>query len=231
MRSVSMLALLFSFVLPSTVLAEAVKPHDVIEAAADDLLVIVKDGKVYFDDDPDRFYAAINSWAGPLIDFPSFTRSVMGPYGTKKYYKSLSDKAARDAYKADYKRFVETFRRGLINTYAKGLLAFNGQKIEIIPPTEEEQKLIAEGKSVEVRQKIHGADKIYVLKYKMKPNKKGEWLLRNLVIEKVNVGQLYQNQFLAAMKKHNNDFAKVVDTWVVEAKNLQDKKAEKSASE
>jgi phospholipid transport system substrate-binding protein len=55
----------------------------------------------------------------------------------------------------------------------------------------------------------------------MRPNKAGDWLVRNVTIDSVNVGQLYQNQFLAAMKKQNNNFSKVIDNWVIEQADLK----------
>ena len=41
-------------------------------------------------------------------------------------------------------------------------------------------------------------------------------MLRNMIIDNINLGELYQKQFAAAMKKHNGDFAKVVDNWLQE---------------
>ena len=103
-------------------------PHERVEAATQDLLALISDAKGYFDEDPEKFYRELTDILNPLVDFKSFTRSVMGDYGTKAYYKSL-DKSQRGQYKKDYHRFVVRFQEGLINTYGKGLLAFNGQKL------------------------------------------------------------------------------------------------------
>ena len=192
-------------------------PHQKVEQATIQLLSLIKEAKDYYEKDPERYYQGVEVIMDKLIDFSSFTRSVMGPYGTREYYKSLKTKEERDAYKANYKRFVSTFRGGLINTYGKGMLVFNGQKIEIIPATKEDLALVDKKASVEVIQKIQGDDEVYKVTYKMRPNKKGEWLLRNVSIGSVNIGSLYRNQFIAAMDKYESDFGKVIDNWVIEA--------------
>lgn len=196
-------------------------PHDKIAKTTEQLLVLIKEAKTYFDDEPERFYGELRTIINPLIDFKSFTRSVMGDYGTKAYYQSL-DKKQRAAYKEDYSRFVTRFQDGLINTYGKGLLAFNGQKIHVEPPTQADLDNVKARKSVDVLQKIYGSDKTFTITYKMRPNKSGDWLLRNVSIESINVGQLYRNQFSAAMSKESGDFSAVIDNWVVAAKDLDE---------
>ena len=85
MRVLPYLLSIFLFLSWPALADEPASPHQVIERAADDLLQIVIDGKGYFDEDPDRYYQSIDSWADSLIDYASFTRSVMGPFGTKNY--------------------------------------------------------------------------------------------------------------------------------------------------
>lgn len=199
--------------------AEPHAPHKKIEQVTADFIEIVKEAKAYYDNEPERYYQEVSTLVDPLLDFPTFTRSVMGVFGTRDYYLSL-DEQQRKQYKADYKRFVDVFRQGLVSTYGKGLLAFNGQKIVVEQPDEKTKALIEQGKPVTVKQVITG-DKAYVVLYKMSKSRKGEWKIRNVVIESINVGKLYHNQFQAAMSKHNNDFPKVIDEWVVDAQGVQ----------
>ena len=49
--------------------------------------------------------------------------------------------------------------------------------------------------------------------YQMGRNKAGEWKLRNVIIETVNLGEIYRNQFQAAARKHNGDLNVVIDNW------------------
>lgn len=203
--------------LPLRLLAAEVTPHEQVDRVTKELIALIVEARDYFDKDPERYYQGVEKLLDPMIDFPSFTRSVMGNYGTREYYQSLPDAAARDQYRASYERFVSTFKTGLVHTYAKGMLAFNGQAIEVLPPSEADRQLIKANEPVDVVQRISGGAESYDITYKMRPNSKGEWLLRNVIIESVNVGQLYRNQFAAAMEKHQQDFAAVIDNWVIES--------------
>jgi phospholipid transport system substrate-binding protein len=210
--SAACLLLLFSMVSLS-----AQTPHQRIQSATEAMIKEIPAAKVYFAKDPQRFYAVVDTTLSPLIDFNSFTRSVMGPFGKRDYYASLTPEQ-RQQFKTNYRQFVETFKAGLIQTYAKGLLVFDGQKITIMPATEADLALIAQGKTVTVIQTINATSDVYTLRYKMSLNKQQQWVLKNVVMESINVGQLYQNQFLSAMKKHNNDFSIVIEQWLTETK-------------
>lgn len=202
-------------VLPLKLLAAEITPHQQVDDVTKKLIALIGEARAYYDKEPDRYFNSVEALLDPLIDFPSFTRSVMGGYGTREYYQSLPDAAARNEYRASYDRFVESFKHGLVSTYAKGMLAFNGQTIVVVPPTEDELKLISKKEPVDVVQRITSGADNYSIVYKMRPNNKGEWLVRNVIIESVNVGQLYRNQFASAMDKHKQNFAAVVDNWVV----------------
>jgi phospholipid transport system substrate-binding protein len=214
--------------LSSVVFAKPQTPHEKVTVVTNQVIALIEEAKTYYDKDPQRFYKGIENTLDPVMDFPSFTRGVMGSYGTKGYFQSLKTPAERDAYKKNYARFVKTFKQGLINTYGKGLLAFNGNKIEVLPPTEQDKQRIARGDYVDVVQVIYGTDNKYQVTYKMRPDKKGEWLFRNVTIETINVGLLYRNQFIDSMAKYKNDFGQVVDNWVVDAKTVDEVKQSKA---
>ena len=217
-RSLSQVLLALSLLIfASLASANPLSPHQRIADTTDALIKAIEEAKTYFDNDPERFYSEIDSIIGPLLDFNAFSRSVMGPYGKREYYLSLSPEQ-RQQFKLDYQRFVTTFRQGLVTTYAKGLLVFNGQTISVVPPSAADQQAIADKQPVIVTQTIQADNERYTLSYRMAANKQGEWKLRNLVIGSINVGQLYQNQFVAAMQKHQQNFAAVIDNWIIETK-------------
>jgi phospholipid transport system substrate-binding protein len=67
---------------------------------------------------------------------------------------------------------------------------------------------------VSVRQLIYSQEtEPYVVMYQMGRNKSGEWKLRNVIIETVNLGEIYRNQFQAAARKHDGDLNTVIATW------------------
>lgn len=214
-RFISTLVLLSTLLLANHGWA-AESPHQVIDKATKALIGEIVEAKSYYETEPERFYQAVDRIIGSFIDFRSFTRSVMGEYGKKDYYKSLT-KAEKATYRQEFKKFEQVFRTGLVETYSKGLLVFDGQKLEVQAADDEAKALIAEGKPVTVVQLLYGnSGNIYQLNYKMMLNKKRQqWLVRNVTIGSVNIGEVYFGQFDAAMKKQKGDLAAVVANWRV----------------
>lgn len=190
---------------------EAASPnaHDIVRDASERVMEVVEAAHDYVDDDPQRYYDAVHEVLDPVIDFRGFARSVMGPYASREYYQSL-DEAGRVELRAQLERFTSVMRVGLVRTYGKGLLAFSGSRIEVGGPTAEEAAM----SRVAVRQLIY-SDEVqpYVLTYQMGKNKAGEWKLRNVIIETVNLGEIYRNQFKAAAREHDGDLNAVIDSW------------------
>lgn len=198
--------------------ATAKTPHQTVEATTDVLLKVISDGKQYFDTEPDRFYQEVREVLDPIVDFDGFSRSVMGRYGGPQYFRGLKTPEEKKHYVEQVKRFSDTFKSGLVRTYGKGLLTFEGQKIVVMPPREGDIARIKQGAAVDVVQLIHGsADAPYVVRYKMRQDKKSqEWKLRNVTIEDINVGQVYRSQFESAAQKYKGDIDKVIESWTVE---------------
>ena len=183
-----------------------------VRQTTDQVMKVIDEATGYFEEDPDRFYNEVEGVLDNVVDFKSFARGVMGPYGSKKMYVSLETKAEKEAFKARINRFADIFKDGLVQTYAKGLLAFGGTRIDVEPVADADKAK----KSVTVVQKIYGdAEKPYTVLYKMRINKKGEWKLRNVTIEAINLGKVYQGQFNAAVKQYEGDVDKVIENWSV----------------
>ena len=53
----------------------------------------------------------------------------------------------------------------------------------------------------------------YVIHYQMRRNRTGQWRLRNLIVEKINLGQIYRNQFQAAARDADGDIDSVIAHW------------------
>ena len=60
----------------------------------------------------------------------------------------------------------------------------------------------------------------------------GEWKLRNVIINGINIGKLFRDQFADAMQRNGNDLDKTINGWageVAKAKEETDKAAGKPA--
>lgn len=194
-------------------------PNEVIQKATDEIVVAIEEAQEYFVEDPQRFHAEIDRILFPIVDFRSFARGVMGKYGSRRYEASLTDQAAKDEFQSQVERFTASFKRGLVATYAKGLLTFQGEKIEVLPPA----KKAKAGKNVIVVQRIHsaGSDPVQI-RYKMRQNADAEWKVRNVTLSSVNLGKVYSNQFASAAKLHKGDIDKVIEEWVVDSQDIEE---------
>ena len=183
--------------------------YGVVEDATERVMAVVQEADAYADEDPERYYGEIQEILDPVIDFRGFARSVMGPYASSERYRSL-DEEGRAKLRDQLDRFSEVMRIGLVRTYGKGLLAFGGSRIEVVKPESDD----AEQPRVSVRQLIYNDDpEPYVLLYQMGRDKAGEWKLRNVIIESVNLGEIYRNQFQDSARKYEGDIDSVIDNW------------------
>ncbi|MBD2859710.1 ABC transporter substrate-binding protein [Spongiibacter sp. KMU-158] len=213
-------------------------PYQVVADTTQELLQVIEEAKGYIDEDEPRFTREILRIMNEVVDFQSFARGVMGDYGSSTAYRQLQTEEERKAFRDRVFKFTDTFRDGLINTYSKGLLAFNGNRIEVQP-----ELIVTEGGkatevsfkdakpeqlkgTVSVRQYIYGErSKPYEIVYSLSQGKGGEWKLRNVIIEGLNLGQIYQNQFLAAAKTEGGDIDKVIENWTVTPQEVMEQQA------
>jgi phospholipid transport system substrate-binding protein len=192
--------------------SEPPSAREVLRDATDRVLAVIEDARAYVDEDPERYYAEVHKVLDPVVDFRGFARGVMGEYGTSARYRSL-DEAGRDKLREQLERFTETMRQGLIRTYSKGLLAFGGSRVELDNSADEDET----ADRVMLRQFIYSdASEPYVVLYQMARDRSGNWGIRNLVVENVNLGQIYRSQFESAARRYDGDLDKVIENWTSE---------------
>jgi phospholipid transport system substrate-binding protein len=199
--------------LASSVMAQPGEPdtaaYDLVEATTVQVMEVVLAAEEYVENEPERYYDQVQGLLDPLIDYRGFTRQVMGPYASSKRYRSL-DEAGRKQLREQLDRFTQVMRLSLVRTYSKGLLAFGSARIEVEAPEAQESA----ASRVSVKQLIYTDDKEpYVVLYQMGQGKTGDWMLRNVIIESVNLGEIYRDQFLASARKQDGDLDAVIDSW------------------
>lgn len=190
---------LLSVMLSLPLFAATPDPRQAVQEATDVLLAKLKEVKPLYKEDPKKFYEEIDSALGPFIDFEGFSRGVMA-----KYYRRASDEQKT--------QFIDTFRTGLIETYAKALAEFDNEKIVVMEPTLDPDRPDRASISLEV----HSEDnKVYPVDYSL-VLVDGRWLLRNVVIEGINLGLQFRSQFSSYMQKYRNDIDEVIANWSVD---------------
>lgn len=193
--------------------ADYMNAREVLSRTTEQVLEVIDEARAYADDDPERYYAAVHEVLDPVVDFRGFARGVMGDYGTTQRYRSLDDEG-RTKLRAQLDSFTETMRVGLVKTYSKGLLAFGGSRVEF----DDEGESLDE-KRATLRQLIYSdAAEPFVVIYQMALSSEGSWLLRNLVVENVNLGQIYRSQFESSARRFDGDIDQVIANWDAKAK-------------
>ncbi len=174
-------------------------PHAAIEKTATKLIAVIESGKTYFEADPERFYAEVQGVLDPIVDFESFSRGVMAVY-------------YRKATAAQRERFRDTFKTGLVRTYGKALLDFGDQEIVVLPPDRPPRQPDRDSVTMEVRS---SEGKVYPVVYSVARDGGGTWRMRNIIINGINIGLTYRNQFASAMKspKNKGNLDAVIDAW------------------
>jgi len=91
--------------------------------------------------------------------------------------------------------------------YGKGLLGVSETRYEIAPPVE------SSGRSTPVRQTLYsGTGKVDVL-YTMAQSQSGRWQLKNVILEGINLGKTFRNQFARSVRSYSGDLDKVIENW------------------
>ena len=168
-----------------------------VEKIHEDIVLVVRAKQDIYEENPEEFIKAISFALQPLVDFKRISRNVMG-----RYYK--------DANKEQIEKFNKVFKASLLETYSKTLAEFKDEEILV----SSEVKKSPKGNREKVSLQIVRSTKVYPAIYDMYLNKQGQWKLINIVINGVNLGLTFRNQFYSLMEKEGNNLDVVIERWV-----------------
>jgi len=197
MKSILILAGLI--VLPIFTAAQSSPVCFLDDRAQEMVNVIVSNQNLYLSD-PEQFKAKINTIFEPMVDFRRVGASVMG----KKYYIA--------ATKDQRLRFIAVFKTSLLDTYSSTLAQWGDQTIK----TNFSKKTVFE-KTEDVTQSLITSNNIYPITYKVRNDGKGNWLIINIIVNGVNLGLTFRNQFQALALEHNENIDDIIDHWTSDA--------------
>lgn len=189
-------ALLLS--IPLSAQAAAQTPHQVVEDTSIRVMETLNANRDLYQQDSVAFYNGLNEIMEPVVDFQGIARSVM----TVRY--------SRSATPEQMARFIETFKRSMVEFYGNALLEFDSGKIKVLPPARGSQQT-EERASVNMEVRANNGN-VYPVTYTM-ANVEGQWKVRNVIVEGINIGLLFRDQFAQAMQTHRNDLEAVIDNW------------------
>ena len=188
-------------------------PFQQIEQVTGELLTVIAGHAEAYPANEQVYFAALNNLLEQHIDFNYIAKKVMGPY-------------AKTATAEQRMGFSRKFRAGLLETYGRGLIGYGDEKENIKKLVTElsygDEKIVLVNKAqlkpgqrrVSVKQEIQTADAVYPMEYSMALSKKtGKWKAINVVINGINMRNIFQSQFISAAQKANGDIDTVIANW------------------
>jgi phospholipid transport system substrate-binding protein len=177
-------------------------PEEMVRQMSKAVLDLADEARAYVDQDRERFFRQVEDLLSPVVDFDSFARSVMATH----YRKATPDQR---------RRFIDSFRSGLVRTYAMALMDFTDGRVVVVPPEREPRDPARRP----VKMEVHAAGQVWPVLYSVSQGSDGAWQVRNLIVNGVNMGLTYRNQFSSAVSQQGGDLDAVIRAWadIIEA--------------
>ena len=192
--------LVFFLLIGSLYILSDEDPYIFIDENAQKMVRVLTEDSSLFETDRVLYENKIKEIFEPMIDFRRVAASVMG----KKYYLL--------ATKEERAEFVLIFRDSLLDTYAETLAQWGDSTITTEFPKNKEEL----SKNAEVKQTLDTGTSKYPISYKLRKSKDG-WKIVNIVINGVNLGLTFRNQFQALAVSHNENISDTLRNWVSDA--------------
>ncbi len=178
-----------------------VNPYLFIDINSQKMVSVLQNNSELFKSDRNKYENKIKEIFEPMIDFKRISASVMG----KKYYLLATKEQKYD--------FINIFRDSLLNTYSETLAQWGDSSISTIILDYDESQDI---KNIEVKQILDTGSNKYPISYKLRKNDE-DWKIINIIINGVNLGLTFRNQFQALAISHNDNIELTLQNWVSDA--------------
>ena len=176
--------------------AEQKNPDQVIRQAMKNITERVEKERKKVENDDGYARKVVEEELGDLVDFRRVTRAVMGEH---------FGQASRE----QRNEFMETFRKSLLDTYASGIALYEGQRWDV--PSLDDGDI--RGNRARVRMNFRTGDgNVVSVVYSMIDNN-GDWQVENVIVNNLNLGQVFRSQFAQSVREHGGDLDKVISNW------------------
>lgn len=178
--------------------SENSNPHEIVRTSADLVLATIEEQvQAHGNEVSPAMVQVLLKILEPVVDFDEIARAVMSVQG-----ENIT------AIQAE--RFASVFKNSMVRLYLESFIAFEVTEIETSPPEAEFDP--STGRAT-VQMMATGNGNTFAINYSMRTNTDGVWKVRNIIVDGINLGLTYRNQFSGAMARHNNDIDEVIQTW------------------
>lgn len=166
----------------------AVKPpQDVIQDTSTRMIDALRQNRAKLDRDPGQIYGLVDQIVLPNFDFELMSRWVLG-------------RAWQQASPDQRRRFTEEFRTLLVRTYAKALLEYSDEDLQLLP-----QPAVGDGSEVTVKTEVRlKAGRPIQINYSMHLNNDG-WKVYDVKVDGVSLVTNYRSTFASQIRANGMD--------------------------
>jgi phospholipid transport system substrate-binding protein len=158
-------------------------------------LTIIKTEGSKYDEKPDEFKDKLKNIWEPMVDVGLVSRLILS-----KAYKTATEEQIL--------LFQTRTKKLLLDTYITALLEFEDYELETSRKIKENKN-----KTLEVEINFFSASDSFKAKFTLYKNKQGELKIINIIIDGINLGLTFRNQFQDNLKNENYDLDKAIETW------------------
>lgn len=196
MTGMALITALFVALMPLSASAQPEPPEAMIRDNINDFMEQLEGREAYYEDNIDELKQQVDESLEEVADFRYIGASVMGSY-------------FRNASPEQRSRFVDVFRQTLIDTYTRGLVTFDYDEIRVL----DDQRPQREEDRASVAMEVVGTNgDVYPVNYSLRLSD-GEWRVVNVIVNGINLGLTFRNQFDQAMRDNNRDYDAVIEGW------------------
>ncbi len=197
-RRTLLLSLLSPLVLGMAQAASAAQeaPDAFVKRVADALIKELIAKRAAYKKDPTVLNGIVKTYIEPNVDFDGFAVGAMGKYG----------RIATPAQKAT---FTKTFKEALLRTYTGTLAAFDNESYKLRPYIAGNKP----NKAVVTMDFITDQKKVIPVTYQM-VNINGNWKVRNVHLNGIDVGLSFANEFSQTVVKYKGDLDQAIVNFV-----------------
>lgn len=158
-------------------------------------LTIIKNEGSKYNEKPDEFKEKLKNIWEPMVDVGLVSRLILS-------------KAYRTASEEQILLFQTKTKKLLLDTYITALLEFEDYELETSRKIKENKN-----KTLEVEINFFSASDSFKAKFTLYKNKQGDFKIINIIIDGINLGLTFRNQFQDNLKNENYDLDKAIETW------------------
>jgi phospholipid transport system substrate-binding protein len=182
-------ALLFSLLAAVNVPAATKSAEDVVREAVNQTTQKLVSEKALLEAHPEHIYDLIEELVVPYFDFPIISRLVLG----KSIWGQASD--------TQRQQFMREFTTLLVRTYAKALMEYSDQEIQVYPVVSS-----SESNLIEVKTEVSGKGSATKTPINYRMHLSGEqWKVLDLVVDGISLVNSYKGEYTSIVRKDGLD--------------------------